>query len=332
MFSISVIIPTRERPRDLADLLLTILNQSLSPIEVIIVDDSLNDSTISIFHTFSSKFESINCSLKYIKASGDGLTAARNLGLCLAGGDVILFLDDDTQLDTNVLFALVTFLRENPAALGIQPRIISAPSKIAETLSGKIENAVCKVAMLSYNDTNKLVVRRSGASIFPSYQNKVIRAQRLSGCCFCFKREVFSKFSFDTHLQRSGSMEDMDFSYRVFKLYPHSLYVLPHSKIIHKKSEKARLPTKLEVYMTTTYWFYVFFKDVFEGSIMNLTAFAWALIGNLGYNLGGLIIKRKSKSEWWRLIYLLGSYASALRNLKNIRMLKLEFFNKNLAM
>jgi len=184
--------------------------------------------------------------------------------------------------------------------------------------------------MLSYHEKNKLGVRRSGSSVFPNYLTKVISAQRLSGCCCCYRREVFSELSFDTNLKRWGSKEDLDFSFRVYKKNLRSLYAIPYAKIIHKTSEEARLPTKLRVYMTTIYWFYVFFKDIFEGSILNLTAFLWALTGNLVTNVGGLIIKRKPKREWWGLIFLFGSYATAFRNLRNILMRRLEFFNKNL--
>jgi len=327
---ISVIVPTRDRSKDLADLLLTIINQTYPPLEVIIVDDSLGGSAKQVVDSFSSKFKFIDCKLKYAKGSGDGLPAARNLGVKLSNGDAVLFLDDDTLLGRNVIGALATFLRDNPAAVGVQPKVLSSMRNMSKGwLVQKFENAVYKALMLSYHEKNRLKVRRSGASVFPNNLTKVIRAQRLSGCC-CYRHEIFGELSFDENLKRWGFMEDLDFSYRVYKRNPRSLYAIPHAKIIHKASGEARLPTKLCIYMRTIYWFYVFFKDIFEGSILNLIAFLWALTGNLVTTVGGLIIKRKPKREWWHLIYLFGSYATAFRNLKNILMQRLEFFNKNL--
>ena len=125
-------------------------------------------------------------------------------------------------------------------------------------------------------------------------------------------------------------MEDLDFSYRVYKKHPMALYAVPHARITHKTSEAARLPTEHQIYMSVTYWFYVFFKDIFQGSILNLIAFLWALSGNIVANLSGLIIKRKTKKEWWSLVYLLGAYATAFKNLKAILMGKVNFFNKTL--
>lgn len=330
LLRVSVIVPTRDRPKDLAELLMTILSQSQLPLEVIIVDDSPVCSAKQVVNSFSSKVKSVSCKLQYAKGSGNGLPAARNLGVRISEGDIILFLDDDTLLCRNVVRTLVTFLSYNPAALGIQPKILSSTRSMSKgELTEKFENAIYKTLMLTYHKKNKLAVRRSGASVYPNNLKEVISVQRLSGCC-CYRCEIFNKLSFDNNLKRWGFMEDLDFSFRVFKKNPQSLYAIPHAKIIHKGSGEARLPTKMGIYMQTIYWFYVFFKDIFEGSVLNLIAFLWALIGNLVANVGGLLIKRKPKLEWWVLIYLLGSYATAFRNLKNILMRRLEFFNKNL--
>lgn len=329
--TISVIIPTRDRPADLADLLLTILDQDYFPFEVIIVDDSLVASARKVVDSLKSRFESHNCQLKYVKGSDDGLPAARNLGIKNSGGDAILFLDDDTLLDPNVVSSLATFLRDNPTAIGVQPKILSPTGERDDLgLAIKLGNAISKVFLLDYHEQNKLAVRRSGASVFPSVLTKVISAQRLSGCCCCYKREVFNELSFDTNLKRWGYLEDLDFSHRVYKIHPQSLYAVPHSKLVHKASKKARLPTKLGINMRIIYWSYVFFKDIYECSMLNLMAFLWAMLGNLTVTVSGLIVKRKSRSEWFALIYLLGAYATELRHTKNIRLARLDFFNKNL--
>jgi len=326
----SIVIPTKDRPKDLAELLLTVLKQSYRPFEVIIVDDSQISSAKEVSDSFRSKFESNGCNLRYVAGSGDGLTASRNLGIAIFHGDVLFFLDDDTILEQSVLNKLARFLRNHPDSMGVQPVILRDTKKInRSSIVEKLENAIYKVLMLSYSDENKLNVRRSGASVFPSAMTKIITAQRLSGCC-CYRRKVFYEFSFDTNLKKYGLLEDLDFSYRVHKKYPRSLYVIPCTTIIHKISKEARLPTKTVIYMSTIYWFYIFFKDIFEGSILNLIAFLWALTGNLIAHTGGLIIKRKSKREWWSLIYVFKSYITALNYLRNIIMQDLEFFNETL--
>lgn len=330
LLSVSVIVATRDRPRDLSLLLSTILTQSYPILEVIVVDDSKTGSAGQIVNLRKSVFKSAGSELKYVKG-GQGLTAARNLGVKVSEGDILFFLDDDILLERGVVEALIAFLECAPLAMAVQPIIL--PSHRSVDIKGlikKFENALHNAFMLNFTKENKFAVRRSGASIFPYPLTHEISTQRLAGCC-CYKREVFSALSFDTNLVLWGFMEDLDFSYRVFKRYPLSLHIIPYAKITHNESEEARLPGKLGIHMTTMHWFYVFFKDVFEGSILNLVAFLWALTGNVVACVGGLIIKRRPKLEWWNLVYLLASYVTAFRNLKNIMMLKLGFFNKHLS-
>jgi len=327
---ISVIIPTRDRPKDLAEVLLSILNQEYLPHEVIIVDGSPRKTAKSVYEAYVQKFEKANSKLKYIEEGGIGLTTGRNLGIRAAEGDAVLFLDDDVVLEKDTILTLAKFLKENPKALGIQPRIITTKEKTGKKLSERIINAVRKTLMLSYREENKLAVRRSGASIYPYPHTKTIQAQRLSGCCSCFRKEVFKTMKFDTKLKRWSYMEDLDFSYRLHKRNPGTLYAIPYTKIVHKESGEARLPSKTQTYMKTVYWYYIFFKDIYEGSLLNLIAFLWAQAGTLFLVLANTIAKRKNKNYRKTLIYLIESHIYALKNLKNIVAQNLEFFNKKL--
>ena len=323
----SLVIPTRDRLDDLVELFYTILDQSWTPYEVIVVDDSPVESAKQVVNKFCSRFKSIRCELKYINGKGQGLSAARNAGIRVSTGDVILFLDDDTLLGQTVIETLTKFLKDNSNAIGVQPKIIASSANSKENVFRKFKEAFYKVLMLTFREKDRFAVRRSGQSVFPSEITKVIPAQRLSGCS-CWRREIFTQQLYDTNLKRWAFMEDLDFSYRAYKKNPRSLFVTPNATIIHKTSMEARLENETVVYMVTIYWFYIFFKDFFQASILNLMAFLWALTGNLFVTVSELIIKRRNK--WQHLIYLLRSYAIACKNLKNIRMGKLDFFNNSL--
>jgi GT2 family glycosyltransferase len=326
--SVSIIIPTRNRPRDLKALLESILQQTQLPLEVIIVDNSDNDLTKNLVKQYETEFTKIGSKLKYIKGPKD-LPASRNLGVTFAEGDLILFLDDDTLLEKNVIQTLILFFGNNPKALGVQPRILNVGGSSSDSkhVLSLFQYSILKVFMLTYSAENKLSVRRSGMSIFPSTLTRVITAQRLSGTC-CVKRDIFTKFKFDENLKLWAYMEDLDFSYRVYKKNPDSLFAIPYAKVVHKHSPEGRLSSKTTIYMSIIYWFYIFFKDFFESSILNLLAFMWALLGNLIVTTEVLLLKRKPKREWWNLIWLLAAYLLAFKNLRNILEHNLEFFNK----
>ncbi len=320
-----MVIPTRDRVRDLNELLRTILAQTHLPLEVIVVDDSPTGSAKEVTKSLNRTFAAVGSKLEYVKADGDGLAAARNLGTRSACGDAILFLDDDTLLiDRNVIDSLAVFLASNPGALGAQTQI-RGPEKISGSVS-KFRSAVSKVFMLTYFEQDKLKVRRSGQSILPSNLTRVVLSQRLSGCS-CYRRQVFEKFQFDTNLKRWSFMEDLDFSYRLCKSFPRSLYAIPSAWIFHKESAKSRLTAGLVLHMRTVYWSYVFFKDIFEGSMQNLCAFLWALVGNIVAVIGGHALESKTTRECWDLIYLTRCYLLVLIHLGEIMRGDLRFFN-----
>ena len=325
-----MIICSQDRPRDLAKLLGTLLNQTYAPFEIIVVDDSSSSKVKEAVDSFQQKFN--DGKLKFVKGCGDGLPAARNLGVKVSKGDAILFLDDDTFLQRGVINAFAAFLSAHPTAVGVQGQILTASNKSLSAMKRKIANAVRRAFLLFYYEQNRLTVRRSGTSIFPySYPlTSTINAQRLDGCCMCYRRELLEELSFDTNLKRWAFMEDLDFSYRTYKRNLGTLHAIPSAVITHKKSGKSRLPSRERTYMTTIYWFYVFFKDVLEGSISNLLAFLWALAGNLLTVVGGLLVERRPKPAWWNLIYLSHSYAVAFANLKAVIRGELGFFNKSL--
>jgi hypothetical protein len=89
--------------------------------------------------------------------------------------------------------------------------------------------------------------------ISPGLVTKVIRTQRLSGACCCFKKQVFDSLEFDTNLTGHVFGEDMEFSHTLYRRQPDSLYVIPQAKVIHKGSYASRLrdpAQKSEIYST----------------------------------------------------------------------------------
>lgn len=95
MSQISVIIPSYNRRHLLGYTINSILNQTLPPYEVIVVDDNSTDGTISWLE------EQYKSKVKIIKNVGKGPGAARNTGLNIAKGKYIQFFDSDDLLSNN---------------------------------------------------------------------------------------------------------------------------------------------------------------------------------------------------------------------------------------
>ena len=106
-FSISVIIPTFNRLNYLERAIKSVLNQTISVDEIIVVDDGSNDGTSEFIR---SKYPN----LKYIFQLNRGVSAARNLGIAAAKSNWIAFLDSDDEWVNGKIKEQVTQLELNP--------------------------------------------------------------------------------------------------------------------------------------------------------------------------------------------------------------------------
>ncbi len=86
----SVIIPIYNYGHYLPQSLGSVLNQTVSPFEIIVIDDGSTDNTPDVIKPFLTD----SC-LKYIRTENLGVSAARNTGIKIAKSELIAFLDAD---------------------------------------------------------------------------------------------------------------------------------------------------------------------------------------------------------------------------------------------
>ena len=92
MPEVSVIIPSYNAARYLADAVDSVLNQSFRDLEVLIIDDGSTDDTESVARRYGTL-------VRYIRQENSGVAVARNRGIEATGGRYVAFLDaDDTWL------------------------------------------------------------------------------------------------------------------------------------------------------------------------------------------------------------------------------------------
>lgn len=94
---VSVITPTYNRPKKITKAIDTVVNQSYSNLEHIIVDGNSDYSVDNIVSTHLSKVGSDLDTTVEIQSENKGLCAARNRGMELADGQYFAFLDDDDE-------------------------------------------------------------------------------------------------------------------------------------------------------------------------------------------------------------------------------------------
>ena len=106
---ISIIVPCYDQAQYLDDCLQSILDQTYTNWECIIVNDGSPDNTERIADEWLQK----DSRFKYIKKINGGLSSARNAGLHIASGDFIQFLDSDDLLAPTKLFESITLFQQN---------------------------------------------------------------------------------------------------------------------------------------------------------------------------------------------------------------------------
>ena len=109
---ISVIIPVYNVERYLHRCLQSVLNQTYTEFEVILIDDGSTDKSGKIC---DSVLSDKRC--KVIHQNNQGVSSARNKGLAASKGEYILFVDPDDWLDQEMLEKLITGIGDTDLAM-----------------------------------------------------------------------------------------------------------------------------------------------------------------------------------------------------------------------
>lgn len=113
----------------------SILSQSYSDIELIIINDGSDDTSDRIIQSYIKKDRRI----KYLYKKNEGVSSARNLALNLASGQYVFFMDADDVLEANSLERLMFHIKHDKPdmlffgyimdSLKTGKKIVKAPSK-----------------------------------------------------------------------------------------------------------------------------------------------------------------------------------------------------------
>ena len=101
---ISVVIPVYNVEKYLAECIDSVITQTYTDYEIILVDDGATDLSGGMCDEYAES----NTKIRVIHQENGGLSAARNTGLNAAKGDYIYFLDSDDYIEPHTLEYLVT--------------------------------------------------------------------------------------------------------------------------------------------------------------------------------------------------------------------------------
>src|SRR5690625_7031624 len=126
--AISIIVPVYNVNTYLEKCLKSILNQTFTDVEVIVVNDGSTDQSGLICDEYAEKDKRI----KVIHQAKKGVSAARNTGINRATGDFIGFVDGDDYIDKSMYENLYQACMETGSSISI--------CKLGRKINGEIIN------------------------------------------------------------------------------------------------------------------------------------------------------------------------------------------------
>lgn len=104
----SIVIPLYNKEKFISETLESVINQTFFDYEVVIVDDSSTDKSLSIAKSFAEKDKRF----KVLTVPNGGVSKARNYGIQYSKGEYICFLDADDIWKNNYLEEAFSLLKK----------------------------------------------------------------------------------------------------------------------------------------------------------------------------------------------------------------------------
>ena len=111
MVKVSVIVPAYNEENHIKVCLDSIISNDLKEIEIIVINDGSTDGTAKIVEEYESKYDIITV----ISKENEGQGSARNIGIDLAKGEFITFVDADDEIHNNMLSKMYNKLQQEQA-------------------------------------------------------------------------------------------------------------------------------------------------------------------------------------------------------------------------
>lgn len=217
---VSVILPIYNVEKFLDRCMKSILNQTLSEIEVIMVDDGSPGRCPQMCDEYAKK----DSRVKVIHQENAGAGLARSAGIPLATGEYLAFIDSDDYIELDMLECLYNLaIKDNLDAISCGIRNLNTDGSIKydqydyPTYTILTSNSECKQVAV---ETTRMEHRKIGDKLYQFHRmavwHSIFRKSIVDkhNICFPSEREIFSEdmafnFHFMTFAQRVGFIPDL---------------------------------------------------------------------------------------------------------------------------
>ena len=285
----SVVIPTMRREAILAATLDSLRRCEPAPHEVIVIDADAEGSSQPVVTEFDHDVDPV---VKYIRSTAS-LTLQRNLGIGDSTGDVVVFLDDDVDIEPDLFARLAEAYHD--------PDVVGATGRIVEPESGRRGGSRSTLRRLLPGGGHEGTFTRYGYPRYLRDLHSPADVEFMQGCFMSARRDLATQVLFDEELGGYALAEDEDFSYRLSRLG--RIRYLPEIVVHHRKlgfgSQDARRFGRLVVKNRA----YLFRKN-FPQTPLARAQFGLLVLGLVGHRVvngelrGALGLLEGARTEW----------------------------------
>lgn len=193
---ISIIVPVYNVEKYIDECLNSLLNQSYSNIEIILVDDGSKDNSASICDEYSKKYTNV-C---VIHKENGGLGFARNTGIDNCNGEYLLFIDSDDYVANNyveVMFENLLNTHSDACMCGY--------TAFDGNVKNEVKNGLAGNEFSNSEITNKIIPMMCG-------RDKHGISVQMSACMVMYKYSIINENKIRFFSEREFISEDLLFN------------------------------------------------------------------------------------------------------------------------
>ncbi len=198
---ITIIVPIYNVEKYLEECIKSIISQTYNNLEILLIDDGSTDDSAKI----CIKFEKQDKRIKYIYQNNSGVSVARNIGIKLAKGKYIAFVDGDDSLEQDMISSLYNLI------INCQYPLVMCGHYLYDSHQKQEQYIFSKSEMIDTNKRKKEILTKINYSLGVPW-GKLYKKNFL----------IDNKIFFKENLKR---MQDTIFNLEVFELCGKFMYL-----------------------------------------------------------------------------------------------------------
>lgn len=276
------VIATRNRPGELIVAVRSIVDQTVLPKQLCIVDSSEETPVRAEIEELCG---AAGIELNYVNPAPRGLTVQRNVGIDRTSGDPVFFVDDDVILAPDCHEEILAeYARWGPELGGIRA---TATNPARPPLISVLWRKLFGIGGWWPEASGRM---RAGFWVEGVSEAAGVRKlDYMTGWFMSFKRDVLAEERFDEALSGYAHKEDVDFTYRVSRKWV--LLQTPKAHCNHLQTVTNRLPSHQLMRMNLANQFYLH-RKLMPQDFRHKAALWWGLVGLFVLNVGRALFKR----------------------------------------